>query len=104
MRTAKEVWDKIMPLVQGTKIRYIKNKCKLKYKHEEWFRARNKNIGNIGTIECIFLPDSSEYSSECFYFCRVRNKNLYRIRFDRPIGTYENYYCLREELEIIEVR
>ena len=96
MRT-KEVWDKIMPLALGTRVRFIKNRCKLKFKTQEWFIVREKNLGNEGSVDAVF----QNYARFDRYFWNLKDKNLYFIHFDKPIGDYVNFYCIREELEII---
>ena len=97
----KHVWDKIMPLSSGTRVRYVKNKCKLAFKKEEWFKAREKNIGKVGTVETLFLPNDVVYMDYFHYFRYLKSGNLYAIKMDKPAGNYTNYYCTRDELEVI---
>ena len=96
MRT-KEVWDKILPLALGTRVRFIKNRCKLEFETQEWFKAREKNLGNEGSVDVVF-QNLARFDR---YFWNLKDKNLYFIHFDKPIGDYVNFYCIREELEII---
>ena len=100
MRT-KEVWDKILPLALGTRARFIKNRCKLEFKTQEWFKAREKNLGNEGSVDAVFPPNHMLNVQFARYFSNLKDKNIYSIHFDKPVGDYVHFYCTREELEII---
>lgn len=91
-----------MPLPIGTRVRYVKNECKLEFKNKKWFQAREKNIGNEGYVNSMFLPKNSMCKEMSHYFYRLKKgKNLYSVHFDKPVGDFIDYYCTREELEVI---
>jgi hypothetical protein len=93
------IWDKMLPLENGTKVRYIKNMCKHDWESEEWFLARESCIGKIGTVNGSLSRDSHDVSRYFKYFERI--VRLYSVKFERPIKGYSNYWCTREELEVV---
>lgn len=103
MSRYQEVWDKMLPLLLGTRIRYVKNECKLEFKETEWFRAREQAIGARGRITEILSSENLLHSQYTQYFHCLGNKNVYVIHFDNPpVPNYDQYYCLRNELEVCE--
>ena len=101
MSEYRGIWDRMLPLPLGTRVRYVRNRCRLKFRKDTWFKARGKAIGREGSVDDMFPPESPVFERYFHFYRYFKKKNLYLVHLDRPVGEYGHFYCTRDELEII---
>jgi hypothetical protein len=96
----KDLWDKIIPIPPGTRVRYVRNETKRRYKKKRWFLIREAQIGNVGVVREMCKPDSFESKNVMLYFKKGKGRNLYTVHLFDEVGFF--FWCLRSELEVVD--